>query len=389
MSKFSDFADAMAQAPRAQGSTPAGFARVAVLGGGTDGALIACLALAEEATVRLFTAYAADRAALAGGISLRGAGPVGSYQTSAESAPSVRVMADLDEAVDGAEVIFLTGSIHKQRTYAMVLADHLVDGQILCVTPGRTFAALETAWLLGIAGCRAKIEIAEAPLPYWVTRSGATLHLSTGGGAARGVLPSNRPSTSARLGSLLPNTDPQIDTMRSSFADASGLVDVPALLLGGPAVASGGPQIPMGGVPLEENDTFRNLIGHDHHDIIAALADERREVARRFSVRDLPDTDQWITSHAGSATADGARPVPTRADAHAALRDGVIGSLVPLTSAARLSGVPTPSTDAMISLASTFLGADLATAGRTLPAMGIDGHDVDAARRALERAVGY
>ena len=41
-------------------------------------------------------------------------------------------------AVLGAEVIFLTGPIHKQRTYAMVLADHLSDGQVLVLAPGRS-----------------------------------------------------------------------------------------------------------------------------------------------------------------------------------------------------------------------------------------------------------
>lgn len=387
MSSFADFADAMATPRGAQATVPTAFARVAVLGGGTDGALIAALALAEGCAVTLFTAYGAERQALAGGIALRGAGPVGSYQTDAEAAPSIRTTADLDQAVDGADLIVLTGPVHKQRTYAMVLADHLADGQVLAIAPGRTFAALETRWLLSIGGCRAAVEIAEGPLPYWVSRQGSVLTLSAASGAGRGVLPGGRTATCAGLGHLLPGAEPKLDTMRSSFADGSGLVEVPTLVLGGPAVPGGGPAIPMGATALPENDTFRNLIGARHADVIGALAHERIEVARGFGVRDLPDAARWTEIHAGAPSGEGARPVPAMSEAHAILRDAVIGSLVPLTSAARLAGVATPATDAMIALASTVLGADLATAGRALTAMGVGGADPDTARRALEDAV--
>ena len=133
--------------------------------------------------------------------------------------------------------------------------------------------------------------------------------------------------------------------------------------------------------------TFRNLMGDDHISVVRAMADERRETARRFGVRDLPDCDDWLNMFAGAASGDGSRPVPDQAHATALIRCAVTGSLVPLTSAARLAGVPTPATDAMIALASSVLKADLATAGRKLPAIGADGADIDTARRALEEAV--
>ncbi|MEO1001390.1 MAG: hypothetical protein AAFW69_12440, partial [Pseudomonadota bacterium] len=51
---------------------------VTVLGAGPDARLIAALALAAGKDVTLFSAYGAEIEALAGGIALRGAGPVGS-----------------------------------------------------------------------------------------------------------------------------------------------------------------------------------------------------------------------------------------------------------------------------------------------------------------------
>ena len=108
-------------------------------------------------------------------------GPIGSYHVDREGT-SIKTTAEIDSAVRGAEVIFLTGPVHKQRTYAMVLADHLNDGQILVLAPGRSLGAVETAWMLRMGGCRADVTIVERQgLPYWMRVEGANLHLSAAG----------------------------------------------------------------------------------------------------------------------------------------------------------------------------------------------------------------
>ena len=152
------------------------FERIAVLGGGVDGRVLAALCLAEGASVTLFSAYGAELNELRqrGGVTLRGEGPVGTFQVDQESIPSIRVTAELDAAVADAELIIMTGPVHKQRTYAMVLADHLRDGQTLLITPGRTFSALETRWLLHVGGCQADMIIMEMiGLPYFLHDAGA------------------------------------------------------------------------------------------------------------------------------------------------------------------------------------------------------------------------
>jgi len=125
-SDFEDFTRAAAARP-ASGARPepAAPGRVAVLGGGADGRLLAALSLSAGCSVTLFSAYGAELEFLraSSGIGLRGAGPVGTYHVDRADGPSVQLTAELDAAVQGAEVIFLTGPIHKQRTYAMVLAD--------------------------------------------------------------------------------------------------------------------------------------------------------------------------------------------------------------------------------------------------------------------------
>lgn len=384
---FSDFAEAMAGAGRVSAApAPADFSRVAVLGGGPDARLIAALCLAEGADVTLFSAYGAELAALASGVAIRGAGPLGSYQTNREDAPSIRTTAELDGAVAGADLIFLTGPIHKQRTYAMVLADHLRDGQALALAPGRSMGALEAAWLLRIGGATADVTIVEAQgLPFWFAEEGATLHLAAAAPVDCATLPSGRPEVIRGLQKYLPNLKPVSSTLVSGFADGSGLVEAPALLLGGGGMARGGPAIPMGGTPLDENRSFRNLIGPEQADIIAKMARERHDVARRYGVRDLPSAEDWMDIHAGAASGEGRRPVPDLAMSKKILRDAAIGSLEPLLSAARLAEVRTPVTEAMLTMVSAALGADLSPAGRRLETVGVNAADIDDARRAMDR----
>lgn len=386
MSAFSEFADAMATAGPAPAASVTAMSRVAILGGGDDARLLAALCLAEGAEVTLFSAYGAELDALKSGVAIRGAGPVGAYQVNREDALSIQTTAELDRAVAGAELIFLTGPIHKQRTYSMVLADHLSDGQALVLAPGRSMGALEAAWLLRVGGCEADVTLVEVQAgPYWFTIEGATLHLSEAGPAVAATLPSGRMDVLNALSKYLPNIVPTTSTLASGFADGSGLVEAPALLLGGTAMADGGPTIPMGGVPLEENQSFRNLIGDDQLRIIEQMADERRKVAFRFGVRDLPSTDDWLTTHAGAASGKGRRPVPTHAEAKKILRDAAIGSLEPLVSAARVASCEVPVTKSMLQMISAALGADLAPAGRRLETVGVTADDLDDARKAMDR----
>lgn len=386
--EFAEFTEAVAKAStRAPVIAVPEVGRVAVLGCGADGRLLAALCLSEGAEVTLFSAYGAELTAIraSGGISLRGAGPVGSYQVDRDRAPSVKTTAELDSAVAGAQVIFLTGPVHKQRTYAMVLADHLSDGQVLVLAPGRSLGALETAWYLRIGGCRADVTLVETQgLPFWIAEAGAQLTLSEAAPVAAATLPSGRSQVIAALGAYLPNLVACESVLESGFADGSACVEVPALLLGGPALASGAIEVPMGGKPLAENESFAALLGEEHHDIIGKLCAERAAVARAFGVRNVPGAEDVTATHAGALKGDGRRPVPDRDAARAMLRDGVIGSLVPLVSAAEIAGVDVPVTAAMITLASSVLGADVAAAGRRLGTMGIATGDIDTARRAMD-----
>ena len=310
---------------------------------------------------------------------------MGTYHVDRSDGPAVKLTAELDAAVKDADVIFLTGPIHKQRTYAMVLADHLADGQVLVLAPGRSLGAVEAAWMLRLGGCTADITLVEVQgLPYWYRAEGAALHLSAAAPMAAATLPRGRSDVLSQLEPVLSNLVEVDSVMASGFADLSAAVEIPALAFGGAGLAKGGVAVPMGGVPLEDNASFAALIGADQMRLIEALAEERRAVALAFGVRGLPETPEWIATFTGTDRGDGARPVPDIDTARAMMRDGVIGSLAPLASAADTAGVPVPQTKALMAVVGAILDADVAAAGRRLETMGITGTNPDAARRAMD-----
>ncbi len=386
--EFTAFTDAVTHGvTHARKPEVATLSKVAVLGGGPDACLLAAMCLAEEAQVTLFSAYGAELKQMreSAGISLRGTGPVGTYQFNRENAPSIQTTAELDTAISDAELIFLTGPIHKQRTYAMVLASHVRSGQIIVLAPGRSLGAVETAWHLRIGGCTEDVTIVETQgLPYWFDVQGMQLTLSHAAPVTAATLPSGRSHVLQQVKRFLPNIEPVESVLSSGFADGSALVEFPALLLNGPAIASGAVNIPMGAKPLPENNTFAALLGPEQLSVVAALAKERHNVAKAFGVRNLPTTDEWVQTYAGNQRGEGSRPVPNQTMSKTLLRDGVIGSLVPLLSAAEMSGVSTPITQSMVTLASVVLGADVAAAGRRLDTIGINASDLGTARRVMD-----
>jgi len=392
-SDFDQFTEAL------QGNVPSGAAagnsavtananrldRITVLGGGADARQLAALCCAAEAEVTLFSAYGSELESIrsAGGITLRGDGPIGTFQVDQNNRHSITTTAQLDHAVDSAELIFLTGPVHKQRTYAMVLADHIRNDQCLVVAPARSFAALETASLLKVAGRSDAVAIVElSSLPFAASSQGSTLNLIQHRGS-RAAIHNGAVSTLDSLGQLLGPLEKQQSVLHSSFADGSGLVQSVALMMGGPACPDGQPAIAMGGQPLAENNTLRNLLGDNHHDLLIGLAKERQAVAAQFGIRTLPGLSDWLDEYAGSDSGAGSRPVPAVDEARASLRCAVTGSLVPLQSAAAIGGTSVPLTDSLVTLASAILKADLRSAGRKLPAFGVDAGSLEAARRSL------
>lgn len=380
MTEFTDVVAAL-ERPAEPASAPGVPGRVTILGAGSTGRALAAWLLAERTPeVTLFTVYGDELAALeSGSVTLRGDGPVGTFRT---GDGGIVVTSVLDAAIAAADVIFVTGPVFKLRTYGMVLAPYLLGHQALVVCPAQTFGGLEVDWWLtagGRAGDSVLVELSR--VPFAVEQPGGVLHLRRRRGLAA-ARPAHRTALLDWLEVVFPDLSSRSTILDSSFADGTGLVEVPALVMGGPALAGDEAGLLPGAVPLTA-DVFRRLITPPVVEMISTLAEERRRVAAQYGVRDLPDTEQWIDEIAGGDAPADSRPVPSSAVAVAAVRQGVLGSLVPLTSAARLAAVPVPATDALIQMVSTMLGADMASAGRRLENLGFADAEPDDVRRAV------
>ncbi len=387
-SEFEVFAKSLEQqSERHSQSEPPQFSQITILGGGGEGRLLAALCLSQNRSVTLFSAYGSELRELrtAGGITLRGDGPIGTFQVDLDSAPSIRTTAELDYAVSAADLIFLTGPVHKHRTYAMVLADHLQDEQTLAIAPAHTFGALEVRSLLTVGGCRADITIVEIQqLPYWIESKDGVLNLSASRPSTCAALPGQRADILTGLTDLLPNLSRAVNILHSSFADGGGVVDAVGLMFADSAAAGPGRTLPPGAQRLPAHNSFHSLFASPRcRSLLAAAFSERRQVADRYGVRNLPDDSDWMDLCAG--TEHQIRFRPEVSEVASVLRSAVAGSLIPLQSAGRLVDVPTPITDALITVAGGLLGSNVSAAGRRLETMGIAASNADEARKVLER----
>ncbi|MEM9605549.1 MAG: hypothetical protein AAGA11_22010 [Pseudomonadota bacterium] len=391
--RFQQFADAMTNAHRSAPVSTPSVGRVAVLGGAADGALVAALAVAAGHETVLFSAYGREREALRSGVTLRGEGPIGTVATNPSGGPGITTTGDLDAALAAADVVVLTGPLHKQRTYAMVLADHLVDGQLVVLPNAGTFGGLEVRALLQSGGCAAQVGVFElARLPWWIERDGGALVLSAAEPPLCAMLDGDTSTRTAQLTPLFGAMTACVNHGQLAFGDTSAAIELPALLLGGPASHPGGPSVPEGAVARPEHCNFHSLLGSSQRALASALLDERAAVATRFGVRDLPDVDaavaQWAGSaQTGTAPSAGRRAVPTPDVALARIRDLVQASLQPLVDAAAAVGVAVPNSVATVQLASTVFGDDLARHARSLARLGVSGADADAVRRQFDALI--
>ena len=233
---FSDFAEAVArQQARPAPVTVSSYRRVTVLGGGADARMLAALALAEGAEVTLFSAYGAEMEALraAGGITIRDAGPLGSYQIDREDAPSIKTPWSWIARSLVPRSFFLTGPIHKQRTYAMVLADHVRDGQVPGVSARphlrcpRSRLAVTRRRRQGRCHHRRSHGLAVLVPSGRLAPASVNAARRPGRPGCPGRDTTERANVcSGGLRPFFPNLQSTIGTLPTSFADGSGLVEV-------------------------------------------------------------------------------------------------------------------------------------------------------------------
>lgn len=371
--------------------------RVAVLGAGAIGQLLACEALAAGLSVSLHSVYGKelDRLRSAGSITVRGAHLVGTYPvgTTVGSRPAIALSPSVDSAAEDADVVFVATPSWAQSTYASLLAATLTADQCVVLVPGRFLGSVAMRQQLLRHHCDGRVGVAElSAAPYLAGRDGATLQVHA---RSRRVELATLPVAGAtmlaeRLSPLLPMLEPVDSPLETAFATVTGIVSAAPVLANAAVLdaADGGTQL------------LKDLVTPTlSRTLLQALDTERRDVAFRYGIGDLPTSGGWLRAAYDERdqlerersdedlsvvlhelTAFDEVTVAGTGGPH--LSDDVPNTLAPLASAGRAAGVPTPATDAVVALAGCLLGADQLATGRSLEQLGLaDERPADIRRR--------
>ena len=324
--------------------------RVAVLGAGPVGQALACECLAAELEVTLYTAFEPERAALAGSraVTIRGEHLVGTYRFAEgpSSEPAIGLRAGIDDTIADADAIAIATPTIAHATCAALLADRVGPEHLLVLIPGRWFGAVDVARSLrrfAAPSLPTIVELAASPYRVESAQPGALTITTVGADVPAAALPNRGTERAiARLRTILPMLTPARGVLETTFADCSGVIDVPRALLRDPEL------------------------------VVRQIDDERRRVAFAYGVRELPP-----------APPDEELP-PALEPGDQRVHDALCCSLVPLVSAGALAGVATRTAAAIVDLGSVLGKLDYARHGRTLPSLGLDRLRHDDIRRALD-----
>jgi len=319
-----------------------------------------------------------------GGVELKGVGRNG-------FAP-LKATTDIKDAMDGASCVLISIPAFGHRRIAEICAPHLTAGQMVFLCPGSTGGALEFAHALRVKGVGEDVLLGEtATLPYACRLSGpAAVEIKV--------------RSPWLLGAAFPgkNTEKFIRLLNPLFAAVAPAVNVLETgLNNGNILAHPAPAILNAGrIEFSHGEfyLFREGFTPSVGRVVQAIENERLELCKVLGYDRLSSEDRILkigyhTRRASSlAEAYGTSPVFTSLKGPGNLQDRYISEdvkygFVFLSSLGEMLGVPTPTIDSIIHLASIINSEDYRQKGRTVESLGIGGMDADGLNHFLHEGV--
>ena len=290
---------------------------------------------------------------------------------------------DIEEAVADASIIMVVVPANAHSDIAALLSPHLKAGQIVVLNPGRTGGALEVSKVFRENGVSPKVIVAEAQTFLYVSRRVAPTEakiFQIKNSVPLAALPAFRtPEVLRTVNSVFPQFVAGTNVLQTSF-DNIGMVFHPAVML-------------LNAAWVEAHHDFEYYIegiSPSVASLLGKLDEERRAVAASIGVN-THSAREWlylVYNAAGRTLYEAVQATPGYAGVqapntlfHRYLLEDVPMSLVPLSETGRQYGVATPTTNAVIHLASELLDRDFRKEGRTLERMGIKGLSVKLLRK--------
>jgi opine dehydrogenase len=292
-----------------------------------------------------------------------------------------KVVRSLDEAIKGADLIMVIAPAMSHRVYASMMAPLLRDGQRVVLNPGRTGGALEFARTLTRYACSADIVLGETQTfiyaaerrdPYTVEILKEKFRMR-----ASALPASDNDLLMEYLRDLYPQIEPAQNVLETSLNNVAPVVHPGTVLLNTAVVerSAAGEQLKF--YKDQVTPTIATLI-------MGKLDQEKQAVARALGLREVWSLLDWYREsyHIGGDTiyeAVIANPyyegftAPSHILAQNHILDDVPNSLVPIADFGRALGVPTPTIDSMVHLASAMCSIDWWAEGRTVSSLGLGG----------------
>lgn len=289
---------------------------------------------------------------------------------------------DIDEALEGAELIYVVGPAYSTEPFGQVVAGKLTPGQTVIVTPGSCGGALAFKKAAGLAIDDDAVRVAETSTLHYAVRlvapSKIRVFLKLRAGNLLAALPGTHTSAVLELVSdVYPSMEAAAGILQSSLQNANPIIH-PAVTLSNAA------RIEMtSGDFLFYEEGVSDSVGR----LIEALDNDRIAIGKRLGITIQPDPvmgmrqGYMLENNYGIAyrEAPGFKGIGAQPQLdHRYLNEDVGYGLVFMSALARQLGVDVPGIDAVIAIASIVMARDYkAEALRTPASLGIGDRSVE------------
>ncbi len=357
---------------------------IAIIGAGNGGLTMAAHLSLEGHEVRVYDKFpeAIEDIQKMNQIALKGV--LGSHVLSLKS-----VSTNLLQTIRDAEIIMVVTPAFAHRELAESMAPFLDPAVPICLHPGRTGGALEFAHAIKSLDKPVPALVEAQTLLYACRKTGpseVTLH-----GIKKevdfAVFPSKH---AASVAETISNIFPRFRLVPSVLE--TSLLNIGAVFHPTPTLLN------IGWIE-HTNGQFQYYMEGISPSVAKVLESLDKERMRVASALGVPSKSalQWILDVYGvhgttlyeslqANTVYSGIQAPPSIDTRY-IKEDVPMSLVPLTEFGKLAGVPTPTMDAIITLASTLHGKDYRSEGRTLERMGINGLSIEQLRKYVQEGV--
>lgn len=298
-----------------------------------------------------------------------------------------KVTTNMKDAIEDVDVIMIVIPASGHEDVARVCAPHLKDGQIVILSPGRTFGALEFINTIRKCGSDVDIIIAETQTIIYTSRykEGTEVEILTlKKKVPVAALPANRTKDVIEImKDIYPQLVPAINVLKTSLDNIGAIFHPTPTLLNAGWIET----------PRTQFKYYYEAITPTVAKFLEVIDKERMDVSKALEIEALSAKD-WLyeaygvrgeTLYEVLQNNDKYRTIdaPTTLQ-HRYIFEDVPTGLVPIASLGDMLGVSTPNIKLIIQLTSMLTGIDFWKTGRTVEKLGLKGLSVEEIKALVE-----